>query len=267
MVWVVSQSQREWVVSRSVFFKKLISNARRAPVHFFLRLFAILLFSGSLIRASQADEIRFAPFVSFKTFGVGEVGTLKTKAGANDIEMTLSNVAIGGADKTQELQTLVDRKDLSLIQSNVYDPVKGKHIRTMQRKTGQSTFGTGKAELFEYKEMVGNNTTVTEPYVQFKVADFVSIMLIAADAINRDAKQPVDISMLRDRSVTRVVMTIAGQESVGDRQGTIVKVAPPDNPSGGITYVLARTGNGAFYPAKISAETPRGAVVLEGSPQ
>jgi len=252
------------------FFKALFFEARKTTSRFILGLFAVLLSSAPLIRGSQAEEVRFAPLVHFKlasTFGAGEIGTLKTTFNAKDIEMVLTNVAVAGADKAQQLLTLVDRSDLSLIQSRVYDQAKGKPIREMVRKIGTSILGSGKAEIFEYREFSDGKVTTTEPYIQFKVADFVSVMLIAADAINRKDMQPADVSMLRDRSVTRVILRITGQETVGDRQGTVVRVAPPDNPSGGIAYTIARTDDGAYFPARISVETSRGLVQLDGSIQ
>jgi hypothetical protein len=220
--------------------------------------------------AVRADELRFAPLVQFKlvsTFGAGEVGSLSTEFDSKEVRMRLSNVAAAGADKSQELITKVDRSDLSLISSGIYDLQKGQFVRRMLRKVGKSMLDNSKAEIFEFTETKDGRVTSTEPYVEFKVADFISVMLLAADAINRKDVQPTDISMLRDRSVVRVTMKITGQETIGGRPGTIVKVAPPDNPTGGISYTISRTDEGVYYPARISVETSRGLVQLDGLPQ
>jgi hypothetical protein len=218
----------------------------------------------------QADELRFAKDVQFKlvsTFGGGDVGGLATTFGPKEIIMTLSNVAAAGADKNQELVTKVDRSDFSLISSTIVDVLKGKKIREMRRKVGTSMLDNSKADIFEFEEFKDGRTTTTEPYIEFKVADFISVILLAADAVHRKDTQPADISMLRDRSVVRVVMRITGQETIGGRPGTIVKVAPPDNPAGGINYTISRTDDGVYYPARISVETSRGLVQLDGLPQ
>jgi hypothetical protein len=153
------------------------------------------------------------------------------------------------------------------MKSTVYDQVKAQAVRVMERKIGTSILDNNKAEIFEYKETKDGKTTTTEPYVEFKVVDFVSVMLVAADAIERKETQPIDLSMLRDRSVVRVTLKIVGEETVGGRPGTLVKVAPPNNPSGGISYVISQTNDGTYYPARISVETSSGLVQLDGLPQ
>jgi hypothetical protein len=51
------------------------------------------------------------------------------------------------------------------------------------------------------------------------LVDFLSVMLVAADAVNRGETQPIDLSMLRDRSVTRMILRIAVEEAVGPYAG------------------------------------------------
>jgi hypothetical protein len=236
--------------------------------HQFILCFFVFL--GAPVHSSQADELKFVPVVQFKlvsTFGGGDVGSLSTTVGAKDIQMRLSNVAVAGADKTQELISRIDKSNLSLISSIIHDVVKGQNLREMQRKVGTSLLDNSKADIFEFKEVKDGRVTTTEPYVEFKVVDFISVIYFAADAINRKETQPVDLSMLRDRSVTRVTMKISGQETIGGRPGTVVRVAPPDNPSGGISYTIARTDDGSYYPARISVETSKGLVQLDGQPQ
>lgn len=231
-----------------------------------------LMFLSAPIQSSRADDLKFVPFVQFKlvsTFGGGDVGSLTTTVGPKEIKeikMRLSNVAVAGADNSQDLITEVDKSDFSLISSTIYDAAKGS-LRKMQRKVGTSMLDNSKADIFEYKEIKDGRTTTTEPYVEFKVVDFISVILLAADAINRKETQPADLSMLRDRSVTRVTMKVVGQETIGGRKGTIVRVAPPDNPGGGISYTIARTEDGSYYPARISVDTSRGLVQLDGQPQ
>ena len=253
------------------FFEALFGSVLKASSLSIVRFVFGLLFSCLLAGNCRAEELRFAPLVHLKLVspvGAGDVGTLATEFTGNEIHMTLDNVAAGGASNAQELQTRLDRKDLSLLSSRIYDVVKGKPIRQMVRKTGTSLLGGGKAELFEYKEFSdGDKVTVTEPYVEFKVADFVSVMLIAADAINRQDLRPIDVSLLRDRSVVRATVKIVGPDTVGGHQGTVVRVAPPDNPTGGIAYTIAKTDDGAYFPATIRAETTSGTVELAGSIQ
>ena len=260
---------RDLMVGR-LFVKEFFVGSGKARSLFSLSVLATLASSVLPIGSSHADELRFAPLVQFKlasTFGAGDVGTLTTASTGKDIQMVLSNVAMSGTGQTQELQTEVDKGDLSLIRSQIYDVAKGRPIRVMERKTGTSIMGNANADLFVYHEYGDTHETTTEPHVEFKVVDFVSVILIAADAINRKDMQPIDLSMLRDRSVTRVILRITGQEKVGNRQGTVVRVSPPDNPTGGIVYTIAQTDDGSYFPARISAETSHGHVQLDGSIQ
>ena len=234
-------------------------------------VFMLLLVAAISADSSRADTFRFVGFVQFKLSGLGQItgatGSLSTTTSEKEIQMRLSNVSVGGADKTQELVTRVDRSNLVLRSSIIYDVVKGVAIRTMQRKTDKSMLDNKETDIFEYTELKDGRATRTEPYVEYKVADFLSVMLIAADAIHRKETRPIDLSMLRDRSVTRVTLTIGGEETVGGRPGTMVRVAPPDNPTGGIGYVIGRTNDGSYFPARISVATDRGLVELEGQPQ
>ena len=250
-------------------FEKLVGRAVRSIVP------SLFLFSFFVASADpgRAEPIRFASFVNFRlasTLGAlaGEVGSLKTTVTKGvGIQMTLSNVAAAGASKGQELIALVDPNNLSLISSVTYDHAKGAPIRTMRRKVSTSILDNSKSEVFEYVETKDGKPTITEPYVEFKVVDFMSVMLVAADAIERKEAEPIDLSMLRDRSVVRVTLKIVGPETVGGKPVTLVKVAPPDNPTGGITYAMGRTSDGAYYPARISVETGQGPVQLDGLPQ
>jgi hypothetical protein len=79
------------------------------------------------------------------------------------------------------------------------------------------------------------------------LVDFLSVMLVGADAVNRGETQPIDLSMLRNRSVTRMIMRIAGEEAVGPYAGELVRVEPPDKPKGGIAFVIAKTEDGASF--------------------
>lgn len=234
-------------------------------------LFMLSFFAASIV-PGRADPIRFAALVQFKLVSAlgalaGDVPSLKTTVNNTGIQMTLSNMAAAGADKGQELVAVVDKSNLSLISSVVYDLSKGAPIRRMQRKVGTSILDNNKAEIFEYMEIKDGKPTTTEPYVEFKVVDFLSVMLVAADAVERNETQPINLSMLRDRSVVRVTLKVMGPETVGGRPGTMVRVAPPDNPNGGIGYVIGRTNDGTYYPARISVETSRGLVQLDGLPQ
>jgi len=210
--------------------------------------------------------VQFKP-ASMMAQVAGTTGSLSTKESEKEIQMRLTNVSAGGADKSQELITRVDKTDLSLRSSIIYDVVKGVEIRKMQRKIDKSVLDNKDAEVFEYTENKDGQATRTEPYAQFKVVDFLSVMLIAADAVHRKATSPIDLSMLRDRSVTRVILSFAGEATVGGKVGTKVRVAPPDNPTGGISYVISKTSEGLYFPSRISVETDRGLVELEGLPQ
>jgi hypothetical protein len=220
----------------------------------------------------RAEEFRFVPVVIFKLASplgglAGSVGTLSTKIGEKDIRMRLTNVAAAGADGSQELDTVVDKSDLSLIRSDIADVVKGDIVRRMERKSAPSIIDGKPTTVFVYKERKDGKETVTEPFVEFMVADFLSVMVVAADAIHQQKKGPVKLSMLRDRSVSSVVMEIEGPETVGGRDGTKVLVHARENRAG-ITYVIARTNDGAYYPARITVDIPnKGPATLDGSPQ
>jgi hypothetical protein len=235
--------------------------------------FIVLLSAFWACSAGATDDLRFVPLVQFRLGSVlgsvaGGLGSLSTRFDTQQgIRMRLTNVAAAGADKSQELLTLVDRSDLSLINSVVNDVVKGKRIRMMQRKVGTSILDNKKTDIFEFTELEDGRITTTEPYVEFKVVDFLSVMLVAADAVHRKVAKPIDLSMLRERSVTRVTLRIVGPETVGGRPGTIVRVVPPDNPNGGVEFVICQTNDGSYYPARIRVETGSGLVELEGLPQ
>jgi hypothetical protein len=231
-----------------------------------------LIMAAVVSPTKAADAVRFVPFVQFKPASVlaqvaGTTGSLATTTSAKEIQMRLSNVSAGGADKSQELITKVDRGDLSLRSSIIYDVVKGQEIRKMQRKIDKSVLDNKDAEIFEYTELKDGKATRTEPYAEFKVVDFLSVILVAADAVQRNDPKPVDLSMLRDRSVTRVILSFEGDVTVGGRPGTKVRVASPGNPTGGISYVIGKTAEGLYFPARISVDTDKGLVELEGQPQ
>src|SRR5262245_41760842 len=91
-------------------------------------ILTFLFLASSTVPPSRAEDLRFAPLVQFKVVSVlapvvGSVGSLSTTFGEKEIQMRLTNVAAAGADKTQELITKVDKSDLSLISSVVYDVV------------------------------------------------------------------------------------------------------------------------------------------------
>jgi hypothetical protein len=153
---------------------------------------------------------------------------------------------------------------LSLISSEIYDIVRGVIDWKMERKSGKSQLDGTKTELFEYARESSEVTTIA---AEFKVVDFLSVLLVAADAISRNNTRPMDLSMLRDRSVTRVILKVGGQQTIHGHSGIEVRVAPPDNPSGAIGYVIACTNDGSYYPTRISIETGNGTVTLEGRPQ
>ncbi len=244
--------------------------AARSPRLLATWTFILLLTTIGWAPPTLADDFRFAPFVTFRlnsAVAAGEQGTLATKITDKDIQMRLANVSAAGADKSQEMWTFVDKSDLSLIQSVIYDPVNDKKLRLMVRKSASSILDNKKTDVFEYTETKDGKLTTTEPYVEFKVVDFLSVMLVAAEAIHRKDTKNVDLSMLRDRSVTRVVMHTVGPENVGGQSGTHIRVAPPDNPTGGVSYVIARTRDGTYYPARIRMQTSQGPVQLEGLPQ
>jgi hypothetical protein len=233
----------------------------------------LLVLTASAV-PGRAQDFKLVETVTFKLSGPlapvgGNVGTLITKVREKDIVMTLSNIAAGGASETQEIQTLIDRSDLSLISSHVNDVVKGLPIRMMDRTTDISVLDGKPTTVFKFREFKDGRPTVTEPFVEFRVADFLSAAVIAADIVHRQEKGAVDLSMLRDRSVSRVIMRNVGTETVtGNRPGTKVLVTAPGNQIG-ITYTIARTDDGAYYPARISTPSVGGlpAATLDGSPR
>lgn len=221
---------------------------------------------------AAADELRMAKQIRLKPRGLAQLGsgdaygTLTTSVDGDQVRMVLSNLKEGGTSETQQLRTTVKKSDLSLVSSTLIDVVSGKKLRSMERKIGESVFGDKRVEVFEFKEFKDNGVTTTEPSVEFKVVDFISAILVAANMVAKGGASPVAYSMLRDRSVTKVIMTAEGEEQVGGRPGRIVRVAPPDNPKGGLVYVIARTDDGRYYPALLRAATEKGLIELEGIP-
>lgn len=238
-------------------------------------LFVAIILSAAAfsIRPSRAaDDVPFVGLVTFTAKGMAQLagsgtGSLSTTTDGKNFRMRLSNVAAGGATGKTELVTVARKSDLALESSVIYDVVKGAKEREMKRKKAKSVLDDKETDVFEYTEVKDGNVTRTEPYVEFKVVDFISVMLVAADAVHHSKKQPQDLSMLRDRSVRRVKLSIVGQETVDKRPATRFRVAPFDNPEGGIVYVIAKTADGKYYPALISAQTDQGLVELEGKPQ
>lgn len=247
--------------------------AGRPPVVWMATALAILCAVVTGSSSAQADDaLKFAKLIKIQPSGglaaaAGAAGSLATKEDSNFFDLRLSNVSVGGASGATELRTRVNRASLGLESSIVYDLVKGEPVRKMVRKTDKSELDGKDTDVFEFTEFSDKNVTKTEPFIEFKVVDFISVMLVAADAINRNDLNPQDLSMLRDRSVRRVTMTFAGQKAVGKQKGTLVRVAPPDNPSGGISYVIGRSPDGSYYPLLISAQTDQGAIDLEGTAQ
>src|SRR5262245_45501256 len=76
----------------------------------------------------RADSIRFVNLVKFKPTSAlaklgGAAGTVSTTFREKEIQMRLTDVAVGGADKAQELVTTVDRATLTLKLSVIQDIV------------------------------------------------------------------------------------------------------------------------------------------------
>jgi hypothetical protein len=231
------------------------------------------------LAASANDKLTFVAGVKLKPVGVAQLagapeGTLYFKVIADKVELRLANVPDAGAKQEQELRTQVRRVDFGLLTSRVDDVVAGKTLREMKRKQEVSLLDQSPnakpVDVFEFRLFTDSRSTVTEPVVEHRVVDFISAIMVAADAVARPDKTPQLLSMLRDRSITNVVMTVEGAEPAkGNRPaGVRVRVASPADPTkGGIVYVIAQDKSGHYYPALISIGTSAGQVEIEGSPE
>ena len=241
-----------------------------------IRLLVLALFLGvaSIVASipASADTVRFAKLVQFKAHSAaaqmaGATGSLATNTTASEIQMRLTNVAVGGTTEAQELVTKVNAKSLQLNSSIIADVVKGHVVRVMRKKRQASSLDGKDTDVFVYSERSDNNReTVSEPFIEYKVADFLSVMLIAADALKAGKTTPINLSMLRDRSVTHVVMKFGGSETVDGVQARVVHVASPKNPQAGITYLIGRTAGGEYYPALLRVGSHVGMIELKGTP-
>jgi hypothetical protein len=220
--------------------------------------------------SSASAQLSFAERVDFTAkSGIAKMmsakGTLLTRASGKSITMRLSNLSVAGATDTVELITIVDAKTLVLERSQAFDMAKDVVLREMKKKVDKSVLDGQMTDIFEFREYSNDAVTTTEPFIEYRVADFLSLMLIAADAIERGDLKQQDVSVYRDRSVNRAVMTFSADPQGNGR--TAVKVAPPDNPDGGLTYVIAKSPMGRYYPAEIRVNSDSGAVELIGVPQ
>ena len=221
------------------------------------------------------DRLTFPTAVTLKPLGIagmsGTQGTLIFKITPKYIELQLANLSAAGTTERQELRTKVRRSDFSLESSTVMDVVEGKPVRSMERRQEPSLLNTSPnakpVDVFSFKEFKDARPTVTEPTVEHKVVDFISVILVAADLVSREDTQPLMLSILRDRSLTNVVTAIEGEETVSGKPGTRVRVSPPDNPNAGLRYVISKTPDGRYYPSMIRATVNGGTVEIEGIPE
>lgn len=230
----------------------------------------ILSFAACSFSSASAQSFVFADRVDFAAKSgmasiVNAKGTLSTRVSGKSITMRLTNVSIAGATDTVELITTVDAKTLILEKSQAYDISKDIVLRQMARKTDKSQLDGRMTDVFEFTEYANKAVTRTEPYIEFRVVDFLSMMLVAAEAVSRGDLKPQDLSVFRDRSVSRAKMVFSADAPEAGQ--TLVKVSPPDNPSNGIVYVLAQTSEGAYYPAEIRVRTDEGTIELVGTVQ
>ncbi len=225
--------------------------------------------------ASGNERLTFPTAVTLKPLGIagmsGVQGTLIFKITPQFIELQLANLAVAGTTERQELRTKVRRSDFNLELSTVMDVIEGKPVRSMERKKEVSLLNTSPnakpVDVFSFKEFKDARPTITEPTVEHKVVDFISVILVAADLVSRDDNQPIMLSMLRDRSLTNVVTAIEGEETVGGKPGTRVRVSPPDNPNAGLRYVISKTPDGRYYPSMIRATFNGATIEIEGIPE
>lgn len=235
-----------------------------------LRLSLLLLIISAC--PTLAQDLRFVPLVKFKAsngfaqFSAGS-GTLSTTVldVPPEIIMTMTNV---GALGPYEMFAQVRKSDLSLLRSYIRN-AQNKFVRRIVRKDAPSAINGKMTTVFEYTEYTDTGAPITtESFVDFPVADLVSVILLAADAVHRRDQGPINLSMVRDRSISPVVMTVDGTEAVGSRLGTRVVVKAPGKDRG-FTYVIAQTEDGSYYPARIvvpMADVGQD-VVIDGSPQ
>jgi len=214
----------------------------------------------------EAADFKFAKAVDFEATGLASLASIKVtflaRPQGKNLNLILSGLSAQGADPTQELRTVVDAGTLRLKSSKLADLKNGGNYYTMTRKeqTG-GLLSPDPVDVLEYKQRNDSGgATTTYPYAEFEVVDFLSVILVAARYVHGGDTKPVNLSMLVDRSVKRVVM----RRHDNDNPNT-VKVSLPDVPEGGFTYLFSKTPTGEYYPATISAVTSQGVMEIAGT--
>ena len=226
-------------------------------------LACLILFVGEL--QADAPEFSFVRRVQLTLkSGLGSgTAMLLTAIRGDKFQIVLTGIEAVGIAHNQEMETRVSRKDFTLLSSVVKNVKTGEKIYKVKKKLRGGLLDP-ESESYIYTGYNDGNKVITEFTTEFKVVDFLSSFLVAAKYVHDKQKNPIDLSIIRDRTVKHVQMKINNDDTTNN--DITVKLAVLDAPNKGLTYIISKTPDGLYYPSIFTLFNSEGVeIVLKGN--